>query len=165
MSDPFLGEIRVFCFGAPPSGWARCDGQLLPIAQHQALYSVIGTVYGGDGQTTFALPDLRGRVPVNPGTLIGPGQRGGVEFHALTADEMPAHTHEVKGSSAVPTRTSPVNSYWAASAANPYAAQPGALMHPAAISTVGQGQGHSNMQPYVAVNFCIALEGIYPSRS
>jgi len=166
--DPFLGEIRMFGGNFAPQGWATCDGQILPIAQNTALFSLLGTTYGGNGQTTFALPDLRGRLPVHIGGGLTIGQAGGSETVILTATNLPAHTHTANAASAART-LSPAGQYWAADpGANvaPYAAAPdGRVMSGTAIGAQGGSQPHANMQPFLAVTFIIALEGIYPSRS
>lgn len=165
MAEPFLGEIRLFPFGLIPRGWAPCEGQILQIVTNQALFSILGTTYGGNGTTTFALPDLRGRVPVHVGPNASYGQSAGEAAHTLTVSELPAHSHQVQASSNPADAVSPQGTAWA-STASPYAAvSPNAKMNLSAISAAGGGQPHSNMQPYLAMNFCIALEGIYPSRS
>jgi microcystin-dependent protein len=166
--DPFIAEIRMFGGNFAPVGWATCDGQLLPIAQNTALFSLIGTIYGGDGQTTFALPDLRGRLPVHIGTGLSIGQASGSETIALTAANLPAHTH-VANAASTGTTLSPSGQYWAADPGGnvaPYAAAPdGSVMSGAAIGAQGGSQPHDNMQPFLALTFIIALQGIYPSRS
>jgi microcystin-dependent protein len=166
--DPFLGEIRMFGGNFAPQGWATCDGQILPIAQNTALFSLLGTIYGGNGQTTFALPDLRGRLPVHIGGGLTIGQAGGSETVILTTTNLPAHTHAANAASAA-TTLSPAGQYWAADpGANvaPYAAAPdGRVMSGTAIGAQRGSQPHANMQPFLAVTFIIALEGIYPSRS
>jgi microcystin-dependent protein len=166
--DPFLGEIRMFGGNFAPAGWATCDGQLLPIAQNTALFSLIGTIYGGNGQTTFALPDLRGRLPVHTGSGLAIGQAGGSETVTLTATNLPAHTHVANAASAG-TTLGPASQYWAADPGEnvaPYAAAPdGNVMSGAAIGAQGGSQPHENMQPFLAITFIIALQGIYPSRS
>jgi microcystin-dependent protein len=166
--DPFLGEIRMFGGNFAPADWATCDGQLLPIAQNTALFSLIGTIYGGNGQTTFALPDLRGRLPVHTGSGLAIGQAGGSETVTLTATNLPAHTHVANAASAG-TTLGPSGQYWAADPGEnvaPYAAAPdGNVMSGAAIGAQGGSQPHENMQPFLAITFIIALQGIYPSRS
>lgn len=164
MSEPFLGEIRLFSFPIAPQGWAFCNGQLLMIQQYQALYSLLGTTYGGDGRTTFALPDLRGRTPVHLGNGVTRGQSAGAEICALSVGEMPAHTHvAMAGSSAVSEK--PADHVWGQPAANFYGDAPNASMLTAAIAPAGGGQAHLNMQPYCTLNFCIALTGYYPPRN
>ena len=170
MSEPFLAEIIIFAGNFAPRGWAFCDGQLLAVSQNDALFSLLGTTYGGDGRTTFALPDLRGRVPVGSGQ--GPGlsdrrwgERAGVEDVALTGNDVAPHTHQINASNLVPNRESPEGNYLAASSLNPYTGtSPDGEMDPSSISDTGNGQGHENMQPFLVVNFCIALQGIFPSR-
>jgi microcystin-dependent protein len=168
----FVGEVRVFAGNFPPSGWAFCNGQLLPISQNTALFSLLGTYYGGDGLSTFALPDLRGRVPIHPGQ--GPGlthrtlgETGGTETHVLTMAEMPAHTHTVAASSANGAADSPAGRVMARSpAAVPqYAATANADLSGMAVAPSGGSQPHNNMQPYLAVTYIIALQGIFPPRS
>jgi microcystin-dependent protein len=167
MSEPFLAEIRIVGFNFAPRGWAFCDGQILPINQNQSLYSLLGTTYGGDGRTTFALPDLRGRVPIHVGEGYREGQKGGSETVALTREQMPNHSHEAKASSDPASTPVPTGNVLASSA-------PGEFYHRASdlvplergtIGTVGGGQGHNNMQPFLALNFCIALQGLFPSRN
>lgn len=164
MSTPFLAEIRIVTFNFAPRGWATCDGQLLAINQNQALFSLMGTTYGGNGQTTFALPDFRGRAPVYTGLGFTLGERAGQEAHTLTISEMPAHNHLVSGSSAAPDAGSMANNTWAA-ISGAYGASPNAVMTPASVSNTGGSQPHSNMQPYLVLNFVIALQGIFPSRN
>ncbi len=165
MTEPFIGEIQVFPFGFAPRGWAQCNGQLLPINQYQALFSLLGTMYGGDGRTNFALPDLRGRVPVGVGGGFVQGQRAGEEAHTLILSEMPAHVHQAIASSASPSSPNPSGATWANTGADVYAASPNAPMAGNAITPMGGSQAHENRSPYLALNFCIALVGIYPSRS
>ncbi|MET3292920.1 UNVERIFIED_CONTAM: microcystin-dependent protein [Brevibacillus sp. OAP136] len=174
MGEPYIGEIRMFSSNVVPRGWALCNGQLFAINQNQALYAILGNTYGGNGVTTFALPDLRGRVPVHGGSGIAGqitlGEAGGEAAHTLTIQEIPVHTHQVKASSDSATGISPSNNVWASQencyspAANPLPL-PLPQMHPAAISTVGGSQPHTNMQPYLTINFIIALDGIFPSRN
>lgn len=170
MSEPYLAEIRLFSFNFPPKGWALCNGQVLSINQNQALFSLLGTVYGGNGMTTFALPDLRGRVPAGMGTRIILGASGGEEAHTLTINELPPHSHAVNGSKNIANSTTAANSTWAITAASSYNVQ-GAVntglnaASSAALANTGGGQPHYNMQPFLTLNFCISLQGIYPSRS
>ena len=168
--EPFVGEIIMFGGNFAPRGYALCDGQLLPIAQNQALFSLLGTTYGGDGRTTFALPDLRGRVPVHqgagPGLAPRPiGDKGGQERVTLSVNQMPAHSHVLKASTKAATATGPGGQVMAQ--ANPVAYKDGAAstaLAPAALGQTGASQGHPNLMPYLSINFCIALNGIYPSR-
>lgn len=166
MSEQYLGEIRLFGFGTVPSGWARCDGQVLQINTNQALYSILGATYGGNGSSTFALPDLRGRVPVHVSSSITRGQKAGEEAHVLTTNEMPTHTHIVNGSSESATLKVATGNVWGKSTNNIYSVdQPNTNMNTQALSTSGNSQPHQNMQPYSVANYCIALVGIYPSRN
>ncbi|MBN2387247.1 MAG: phage tail protein [Anaerolineales bacterium] len=160
--EPFLGEIKIVSFNFAPAGWAACDGQTMQIVQNQALYALLGTTYGGNGSTTFGLPDLRGRVPLHFNATYPPGNAGGEAGHVLTAAEMPSHTHTVSASDAAANAPSPTGNTWAA-ANNGYAAAPDATMKPAALGTTG-GQPHENRQPYLVLNFVIATTGIFPSR-
>ena len=164
MSEPFLGELKMISWNYAPKGWAFCDGQVLPINQNQALFSLLGTTYGGDGRTTFALPDLRGRSPFHVGLNLTLGQRGGETAHTLVQTEMPAHTHGPKASSNGPNQGSPANNFWAAVSGS-YSATPDSDMNPGLISQTGGGQPHNNMQPYLVINFIIALVGIFPARN
>lgn len=166
MSEPYISEIRIMSFNFPPRGWAQCNGQFLPINQNQALFSLLGTTYGGNGQTTFALPDMRGNVPVHMGNSFTEGQRGGEASHTLTQAEMPQHNHTAQASSAstgnvvVPTGAllaSPLNLTYAPTA--------NVAMQAATIGNAGGSQAHENMQPYLTLNFCIALQGVFPSRN
>jgi len=170
--QPFIGDIYIFAGDFAPRGWAFCDGQLLAISQNQALFSILGTTYGGNGQTTFALPDLRGRAPMHFGQ--GPGlsnrtlgERAGSEGVALAQTEMPPHNHIAGGSAATGTTTNPVNGVWAASARSDaqYSARGTVSMNAAALGATGSNQPHNNMQPFLALRFIIALEGVYPSRN
>jgi microcystin-dependent protein len=166
MAEPFLSEIKIFGFNFPPKGWAFCNGQLLPINQNQALFSLLGTTYGGDGQTTFALPDLRSRAPIHHGPSFNLGQRGGEEAHTITMAEMTAHSHQVQGSGNGPTVTPPTNNFWATGTGfTPYSSTANVAMDPACISNVGGSQPHENRSPYLALNFCIALQGVFPSQN
>jgi microcystin-dependent protein len=165
MSEPFLGEIKIISWNFPPKGWSFCNGQLLPINQNQALFSILGTTYGGDGRTTFALPNLQGRVPVHVGNGIILGQLGGETAHTLNISEMPAHNHIPVGTTSTPSSRSAAGNLWASNAANPYASTSNINMAPAAILPAGGSQPHENMSPYLVVNFIIALQGIFPSRN
>jgi microcystin-dependent protein len=163
MSEPFLGEIRRVAFSFAPQGWALCDGQLLPISTNQALYSLLGTVYGGDGRVTFALPDLRGRAAIHRSNQLPTGLTGGEADHMLTSAEMPAHTHPVTSASAS-VSADPQGGYWAPTAQPSFGSASSGLMGPAAISAAGASVTHSNESPYLVVNHIIALAGIFPSR-
>jgi microcystin-dependent protein len=162
MAEPFLGEIRPFAFGVVPRGWLACEGQTLPIQQNAALFSLLGVTYGGDGRTTFKLPDLRGRVPVGAGN-IPLGTAAGETAHALNTNETPAHTHQVQAASAAGTLSTLQGNYWAG--AMNYASAADSSMAPGTISASGGSLPHENMQPYAALSFCIATSGIFPSRN
>ena len=168
MAEPFLSEIRVMSFGYAPRGWAECNGQLLPINQNQALFSLLGTTYGGNGQTTFALPNLQARTPVHAGAGFALGQAGGEPAHTLVAAEMPQHTHTFAASTSATGGTATPNNAYLGGGNNVYAAANAGTTTPltaASIASVGSGQPHQNMQPFLALNFCIALQGIFPSRN
>ena len=172
MSQPFMGEIKIMSFNFAPKGWAQCNGQLLPINQNQALFSILGTTYGGNGQTTFALPDFRGRVPFHVGGGFTLGQKAGEENHTLTMSEMAAHNHLAAcsaqaGTLAIATKvTAPAqHNTWATSTQNPYKSTPNTAMDPSSITNTGGSQAHNNLQPYSVLNFCIALQGIFPSQN
>ena len=166
MSTPFLGEIKIVSFNFAPKGWALCNGQLLPINQNQALFSLLGTTYGGNGQTTFALPNLQGRTPLHVGAGFILGQSSGEEVHTLISSEMPAHTHAAVASSNTADQTSPANNYWAVSGSyTAYAGSPNETMAPQAVGPAGGSQPHANLSPYLVLNFVIALQGIFPSRN
>jgi microcystin-dependent protein len=170
MAEPFLSEIRMMSFSFAPKGWSFCNGQLLPINQNQALFSLLGTTFGGNGTVNFALPNLQGRTPIHVGVNHTLGERGGEQAHILTVSELPAHTHNMRASSAnvssnIPTEntsswgnTSPVQAY------NGGGQNLGA-MNAAIISNVGGSQGHENRQPFLSINFSIALQGIFPSQN
>jgi microcystin-dependent protein len=173
MDAPFIGMLALFGFNFPPRGWAQCNGQLLPIAQNTALFSLLGTMYGGNGTTNFGLPDLRGRVPIHLGQGPGlsnysQGQAGGSENVTLLTTQIPAHTHTLTGvteagSTAIPTNAMLANT----GALDKEYGVPGTTtaMHPSAITSTGGSQPHSNIQPYLVLNYCIALVGIFPSRN
>jgi microcystin-dependent protein len=172
MGQPFIGEIRMFGGNFAPVGWAFCNGQLLAITDNDVLFNLIGTTYGGDGQTTFQLPDLRSRVPVHQGTSpVGSnyvmGQYGGVEAVTLTTQQMPAHTHTPSCRAAGSDSPNPANAVWGASDAAQYAAAStlNTFMNAGAIGSVGGNQPHDNMLPILTVNFIISLYGIFPSQS
>lgn len=166
MSEPFLGEVKIISWNFPPKGWAFCNGQLLPINQNQALFSILGTTYGGDGRTTFALPNLQGRMPVHVGNGIILGEQGGETAHTLNISEMPAHNHVPVGSNTnPPTAPAATANLWSANNAKPFAASATGAMNPACIAPAGGSQPHENMSPYLVLNFIIALQGIFPSRN
>jgi microcystin-dependent protein len=165
MAEPFLSEIRIMSFNFAPKGWAMCNGQLLPINQNQALFSLLGTTYGGNGQTNFALPDLRGRVPIHVDGFHTLGQRAGAESHTVSISEMPQHGHAVQASSSDGDTNLPGGNVLAAAANAHGAAAALTAVHPATVTSVGGSQPHQNMQPYLTLTFCIALQGIYPSHS
>jgi len=176
MSDQFVAEIRIFPFNFAPTGWAFCDGQLMPISQNTALFSLLGTTYGGDGKSTFALPDMQGNAPMQPGqgqglSLRDLGETSGVESVTLLTSEMPAHTHGVGRALADAGNViTPVNSVWAQSAAGRGAAAlyidgaPTGKVNINSLNVTGGSLPHNNMQPYLTLNFCIALQGIFPQR-
>lgn len=161
--DPFLGEIRLFTMGFAPRGWMACEGQPMPVQQNQALFAVLGTLYGGDGITTFNLPDLRGRVPLHAGATYVQGKPGGEVSHTLLSSEMPMHNHVASAATSPVSATSPANATWGA-LAGAYAPSPSATLNAAAIGVAGGNQPHANMQPYLALNLCIATSGIFPSH-
>lgn len=173
MSNPYLGEIRMVGFNFAPVGWAFCNGQLMSISQNTALFSLLGTTYGGNGTTTFALPDLRGRVPVHFGQGPGlsnyaQGQTGGVESLALLANQLPSHNHTVNCSTTGGTQAGPSGGYPAVESTGTsldYAVSSNNTMNPAMIGNAGSGLPHENRQPFLCVNFIIALQGIFPSRN
>lgn len=165
MTDPYYGEIRRVAFNFAPRGWALCNGQLLSIASNQPLFALLGTTYGGNGVTTFGLPDLRGRAPVHPQHEITWGTVGGEEQHRLTLPELPAHTHNVRASDGAADRTSPQGGYWAASQHAAYGTGAAGTMSDAAIGSTGGGQPHENRPPFLVVNYIIATQGIWPSRN
>ncbi len=162
MAEPFLGEIQIYAFTYAPRNWAFCNGQILGIAQNSALFSLLGTTYGGDGRTTFNLPDLRGRAAIH--TSDFPGVSSGTENHTLIASEMPLHNHTFSASSSAGAAAIATNNAFGSSAVNLYAAQGAAATMPN-LGAAGGSQPHDNMQPYLVLNFCIALAGIFPSRS
>lgn len=167
MAEPFLSEIRIMSFVFAPKGWALCNGQLLPINQNQALFSLLGTTFGGDGRVNFALPDLRGRTPIHVGSGHTLGERGGEQAHTLSISELPTHTHVLSASSQTgnaPVPFGPAGNVLASSPTQVYAS-PGNLvaMNAGSVTTVGGSQAHLNMQPFLTLSFCIALQGIFPS--
>lgn len=166
MSEPFLSEIKIMSFNFPPKGWALCNGQFLPINQNQALFALLGTTYGGNGQTTFALPNLRGRVPIHMGNGHTLGEAAGSTSVTVNIQQLPTHLHGLQASNVgTNTSTDPTSNYLGP-ANNLYSA-PASLMtiNPATVSSVGGSQPHNNMMPYLTLNFCIALVGIFPSRN
>jgi len=169
MAEPFLSEIRIFSFTYPPKGWALCNGQLLPINQNQALFSLLGTTFGGDGRVNFALPDLRGRASLHVGSGHTLGERGGEQAHTLSMAELPTHTHTLQGSSAggnsVNPRSGATGNVLASDPSDAYTSSTSALtaLNAASIGNVGGSQAHLNMQPFLVLSFCIALQGIFPS--
>jgi microcystin-dependent protein len=167
MAEPFLSEIRIMSFNFAPKGWATCDGQLLPINQNQALFSLLGTTYGGDGRVNFGLPNLDGRTPIHTGSGHTLGERGGEQAHTLSISEIPTHVHSAIASSTVGTAPLPTGNFLAQEARKPYAAPDNNLvaMNAATIGNTGGSQAHLNMQPFLVLNFCIALQGIFPSQT
>lgn len=169
MSTPALGEIKLVSFNFAPKGWALCNGQLLPVNQNQALFSLLGVTYGGDGKVNFALPDLRGRAPIHAGSTVKLGATVGSEFVTLNTNELPSHIHTVNGMSNAATADDPLNAMWATvtDATHPLysTASPNTAMSAAATSTTGGSQPHENRQPYLVMNYIIALSGIYPSQT
>ena len=167
MSEPFLGEIKIISWNYPPKGWTFCNGQFLPINQNQALFSLLGTMYGGNGQTTFALPDFRGKIPLHVGSGFTQGQTGGQYAHTLTQSEMTAHTHFLQVTNNIGTSPNPDATVILSKAvANSYGPATNLVaMNPASVGNVGGSQPHQNTQPYLTLNFIIALQGIFPSRN
>jgi microcystin-dependent protein len=164
MAEPFLSEIRIMSFGFAPKGWAMCNGQLLPINQNQALFALLGTAFGGDGRTTFALPDFRGRVPIHVGSGHTLGEKAGQDAVTLTIQNLPMHTHMLNGTGNNGNALIPAGNLLAQAATQLYA-PPGSLqpMNAGSVTNVGGSQAHTNMQPYLTLTFCIALQGIFPS--
>jgi microcystin-dependent protein len=171
MSEPFIAEVRIFAGNFAPRGWAFCDRQLLPIAQNTALFSLIGTTYGGDGRTTTALADMQGRVPMHPGRVPGLtsprlGQKTGVEEVTLTLNEIPAHSHSWFGTTEDGDSSEPAGNLYAKAGEDIYAESGNVIsMSDNATSNTGGGEAHNNVQPFISLNFIIALVGLYPSRS
>ena len=166
MAEQYLSEIRLVSFPYAPKGWAMCDGQLLPINQNQALFSLLGTTYGGDGRVTFALPDLRGRVPLHDGDIVTRGQAGGEFTHTLTQPELPAHSHRLNASTALANSSDPNGALLARKgrlSADVFSGSANVGLVPTQVSRTGGSQEHENTQPYLALNFIIALQGVFPS--
>ncbi|MCW2738053.1 tail fiber protein [Nocardioides sp.] len=163
MAEPFLAEIRLMSFAFPPKSWALCDGQLLPINQNQALFSLLGTTFGGDGRVNFGLPDMRGRVPIHVGWSHTLGERGGEQAHTLSVAELPTHTHQMSGSSADADTVMPTGNVVGRSSQlyGPPVQQ--TVLDPSTDGSTGGSQAHLNMQPFLTLSFCIALQGIFPS--
>jgi microcystin-dependent protein len=166
MSQPFLGEVKLIAWNYPPKGWAFCNGQFLPINQNQALFSLLGTTYGGNGQTTFALPDLRSRTPIHMGSGFTQGQKGGEEFHTLSINELPTHLHALQGSNNNGSSQTAANNVLGVVAGRLYT-DPANLtpLAPSSVTNVGGSQPHENRQPYLVVNAIVALQGIFPSQN
>ena len=167
MAQPYVGEIRIFAGNFAPAGWMFCEGQLLPISEYETLFNLIGTTYGGDGQSTFALPDMRGRIPIHFGNGFTLAETGGVETVTLTVSQIPSHNHAFLGSTATPNTTNPGTAVLAQPAGNIYQSQANNLgaMAPQTISPVGGSQPHDNFEPYLCVDFIISLFGIFPSQT
>jgi microcystin-dependent protein len=165
MAEPFLAEIRLMSFNHAPKGWAMTNGQFLPINQNQALFALLGTTFGGNGQTTFALPDFRGRAAIHVGAGHTLGEAGGQEVHTLTISELPTHVHLLNATSVNATSITPSNSLGYARSGLPMYGPPASFvaMSPQAVGNAGGSQAHPNMQPYITVTFCIALQGLFPS--
>jgi microcystin-dependent protein len=167
MAEPFLSEIRIMSFGFPPKGWATCDGQLLPINQNQALFSLLGTTYGGDGRVNFGLPNLQSRAPVHMGGGHTLGERGGEQAHTLSISEIPTHVHSLVGTSNAGSLIIAAGNLLGSSPSQMYQAPDNnlAAMSPGSLASVGGSQAHLNMQPFLVLNFSIALQGIFPSQT
>ena len=168
MAEPFLSEIRIMSFVFAPKGWALCNGQLLPINQNQALFSLLGTTFGGDGRVNFGLPDLRGRTPIHVGAGHTLGERGGEQAHTLSVSEIPMHTHVANATTVTATANQPATNLLLA-VSTPQSLYTSAtnlqVMSPTAVANVGGSQAHLNMQPFLTLSFCIALQGIFPSAT
>ena len=167
MAQPYVGEIRMFAGNFPPVGWLLCAGQLLPISENEVLFQLIGTTYGGNGQTTFGLPDLRGRTPIHSAQNHYLGEKGGQEAHTLTIAELPTHVHAANATNNGGTTNTVSGNVLSNLAPNELYVGASSLvaLNPATITNVGGSQAHQNMQPYLVLNFCIALQGIFPSQN
>ena len=168
MAEPFLSEIRMMSFVFPPKGWALCNGQLMPINQNQGLFSLLGTTFGGDGRVNFGLPDLRGRTPIHVGSAHTLGERGGEQAHTLSISELPQHVHVWQASTALATTNTPTSATILAGSTGENAWGPGTNLTPFDGTTsgaVGGSQAHLNMQPFLTLSFCVALQGIFPSAT
>jgi microcystin-dependent protein len=169
MAQPYIGEIRMFAGNFAPAGWMFCEGQLLPISEYETLFNLIGTTYGGDGQSTFALPDLRGRIPIHQGNGFILAETGGVETVTLTVSQIPAHSHALLGSTTIAASTDPANNVGGkltVAAVFPYGTDnPPQPLSPSAVGSTGGSQPHNNFQPYLCVDFIISLFGIFPSQT
>jgi microcystin-dependent protein len=167
MAEPFLSEIRIMSFVFAPKGWALCNGQLLPINQNQALFSLLGTTYGGNGQTNFALPNLQGRVPIHVGNGHTLGESAGEQAHTLSLSELPQHLHPLQASTVAANAPTPSNTVFAPSGGNQFYGPATNLttLDPGTVTNVGGSQAHVNMQPFLTLSFCIALQGIFPSQN
>jgi microcystin-dependent protein len=166
MAQPYVGEIRMFAGNFAPAGWMFCEGQLLPISQYETLFNLIGTTYGGDGQSTFALPDQRGRIPLHFGNGFTLAENGGVETVTLTVAQIPAHTHAMLASNDVPTQSTPAAQVSGQAAAKIYRAGTASIaLNPNAVGSTGGSQPHNNFQPYLCIDFIISLFGIFPSQT
>ncbi|MEI9415163.1 phage tail protein [Mesorhizobium sp. Cs1321R2N1] len=166
MAEPFLSEIRIMSFVFAPKGWALCNGQLLPIDQNQALFSLLGTTFGGDGRVNFALPDYRARIPIHVGSGHTLGERGGEQAHTLSISELPQHVHTAQGTSATASpQPVPTGAYLAPTASMYGAAAGLTALTAQTVTNIGSSQAHLNMQPFLTLSFCIALQGIFPSQN
>ena len=164
MAQPYVGEIRMFAGNFAPAGWMFCEGQLMPISEYETLFNLIGTTYGGDGQSTFALPGLRGRIPIHMGNGFILAETGGAESITLTSSQIPSHSHAMLASTDVPSQANPQSNVTGQAATKLYrSGNPSVLLNPGAIGPVGGSQPHDNFQPYLCVDFIISLFGIFPS--